>query len=331
MKNHELLAAITGLTEYQKSKVVELVCMYEELNAQLADTKPDRCPKCGKVHDGFWKRGFVGGKQRYQCKECGKRFVYDCGRLTSRSQQSPEKWRIAIEDTISLASLDKMAEHIGVCHTTAFYMRQKILICMEKAVKEMPELDGLIEADETYLLESQKGVKVTGRKPRKHGEGASKRGLSDEQICVCMATDRNNHVVAKSVNRAKASSEDIKAALEEKIAEKSVIQCDGADSYNALIQEKDCKKVELVGHESYDKIHHLNTVNGLHSKLKEMNRIYRGVSTKYLNRYLAMFAIREMLHEDTREEMMDRLLQKLRLVETSVVTADLQSINLLQV
>ena len=33
MKNHELLAAITGLTEYQKSKVVELVCMYEELNA----------------------------------------------------------------------------------------------------------------------------------------------------------------------------------------------------------------------------------------------------------------------------------------------------------
>ena len=43
----------------------------------------------------------------------------------------------------------------------------------------------------------------------------------------------------------------------------------------------------------YNRAIKLNTVNGLHSRLKAMLYRYRGVSSKYLNRYLALFTALE--------------------------------------
>lgn len=40
-------------------------------------------------------------------------------------------------------------------------------------------------------------------------------------------------------------------------------------------------------------LYHLNTINSLHSRLKEMLKGFNGVSIKYLNRYLAMFVALE--------------------------------------
>ena len=69
--------------------------------------------------------------------------------------------------------------------------------------------------------------------------------------------------------------------------------CDGATAYNKLIEAKKCQKIVLNTHRDYNKAYHLNTVNGLHSRLKAMLYRYRGVSSKYLNRYLALFAALE--------------------------------------
>ena len=97
-------------------------------------------------------------------------------------------------------------------------------------------LDELVEADETYILESQKGVKCESRKPRKHGEGATKRGLSKEQYCVCVASDRSDNLVATCVNRAKPSGDDLVNALSSHIIPQSVLLCDGATAYNQLAE-----------------------------------------------------------------------------------------------
>ena len=173
-------------------------------------------------------------------------------------------------------------------------MRHKLLVYLEQVMENMPPLEAVIEADETYVLESQKGTPVTHRAPRKHGEGASRRGLSNEQLCVCVATDREHHVAARCVSRAKPSSEDLVEALGGHISGHSVILCDGASSYNLLAEKTGCEKVSLVGHENYNKVYHLNTVNGLHSRFKEMMRKYRGVATKYLNRYAALLTVVSM-------------------------------------
>ena len=72
------------------------------------------------------------------------------------------------------------------------------------------------------------------------------------------------HDIARCVNRAKPGSEDIMNALGNHIAEKSVLLFDGLSSYNHLVEQKSCEKLSLVGHESYNKVYHLNTVNSLH-------------------------------------------------------------------
>ena len=110
-----------------------------------------------------------------------------------------------------MTPIDETAEKIGVCHETAFTMRHKLLAYMESMTESLALLDELVEADETYVLESQKGITCVDRKPRKHGEGASKRGLSNELYCVCVATDRNDNLVATCVNRAKPSGDDLGA------------------------------------------------------------------------------------------------------------------------
>ena len=225
------------------------------------------------------------------CKACGKKFTYDINQITAHSHQPVDAWITVIEDTLAMKSLDETAGKIGVCHETAFNMRHKLLAYLETMIETAKPPDELVETDETYVTESQKGVKCKNRKPRKHGESASKRGLSNEQYCICVVTDRNKNVFAKCVNRAKPSSEDIIKALSAHVSRKSVLLCDGAASYNQLADTLECKKIELIGHESYDKVYHLNTVNNLHSRIKRMLGQFRGVASKYLNRYLALFSV----------------------------------------
>ena len=210
-------------------------------------------------------------------------------------------------------------------------MRHKLLFYMEAAIATSEPLEALIEADETYVLESQKGTRVTHRKPRKHGEGAGKRGLSNEQLCVYVAADRGNHVVARCVNRAKASSEDNANALAEYIAKRSLILCDGAASYDYLAEKTNCEKISLIGHESYNKVYHLNTVNSLHSRLKEMLRTFRGVATKYLNRYAALFALVVMSVERSVDEAADHVRRKLQNLRLPVTIKTAKALNILAI
>ena len=147
-----------------------------------------------------------------------------------------------IEDTLSFYPFSDTEKRIGVSHRTAFSLRHKFLSALKDLFCEEKALDRLVKADETYLLECRKGIKVNRRKPRKHGEGASLRGLSQEQICVCVATECDGHVASQSVNCAKASGQDTVKTIDEHIAEESFLPSDGVNSYNALAEVKHCKK-----------------------------------------------------------------------------------------
>ena len=230
---------------------------------------------------------------------------------------------------MSLRPLDKTAKKIGVCHETAFNMRHKFLAFLEAMMELEDSLDELVEADETYVIESQKGTKCEDRKPGKHGAGATKRGLSHEQYCVCVATDRNYHVCAVCVNSAAPSGDDIIHALSAHRAPQSVLLCDGNTAYNKLAELLQCKKVELIGHDSYDRVHHSNTVNNQHSRIKEMLKQFRGVASKYLNRYLAVFSIMVSYARSTVAESTDTLRRSLSSMRKHVTYSSSQKSALL--
>ena len=327
----DLQEAILKLNPYQVEHISAQVIRYLNLNEELRDTRPTECPCCGSPDARFIKKGKQAGKQRYQCMSCGSKFAYDAKQITAHSHQSKDSWVTMIEDTLSLKPLDETAKTIGVCHETVFNMRHKLLAFMESMVNDGDALDELVEADETYVIESQKGVKCEDRKPRKHGEGASKRGLSNEQYCVCVATDRHNHLFAACVNRAKPSGDDIVNALSAHIAPESVLLCDGTNAYNKLVDLLQCKKVELQGHESYDRVYHLNTVNNQHSRIKDMLKQFRGVASKYLNRYLALFSIMVSYTKSSVAESADNLRRSLSALRENVTYASSQTEGLLDI
>ena len=327
----DLQEAMLKLNPYQIEHISAQVIKYLNLNEELKDTHPTECPCCGRSDVRFIKKGKQAGKQRYQCSACGSKFAYDAGQITAHSHQPVDSWVTLIEDTLSFKSLDKTAKAIGVCHETAFNMRHKLLAFMESMVNESIVLDELVETDETYVIQSQKGIKCEDRKPRRHGESASKPGLSNEQYCVCVATDRQNHLFATCVNRAKPSGDDIVNALAAHIAPQSVLLCDGSNAYNKLANLLKCKKVELQGHDSYDRVYHLNTVNNQHSRIKDMLKQFRGVASKYLNRYLALFSVIVSYTKSSVAESADNLRHSLSAFRENITYASSQKDGLLNI
>ena len=77
----------------------------------------------------------------------------------------------------------------GVHRNTSFRRRHRFLEWITQ--DRTSTLHGITEADKTYLLESEKGKRNLNRKARKRGGSATKRGISNELICVLVARDRS--------------------------------------------------------------------------------------------------------------------------------------------
>ena len=145
MTYSEFQAAILRLNSHQLKRVTDQVISCLRLNGELESTRPDCCPVCNDVSGRFIKKGFLNGKQRYQCKTCGHRFTYNTKLITSNSHQPVESWITLIEDTFSLKSLDKIAENIDVCRDTAFHMRHKLLSYLETMMNGNTQFESLID------------------------------------------------------------------------------------------------------------------------------------------------------------------------------------------
>lgn len=154
------------------------------------------CPHCTSVQ--VVRFGKYNGRQRYKCKACYKTFNDLTNTILYRTRKG-NKWIAFIECMIKGYSLRKSAEIIGgVTHVTLFYWRHKLLHALKQL--DFSQFEGIVEVDETYFLYSEKGKRgITGRKSRKRGGSAKKRGISNEQVCVLVARDRAKSTVSKVV------------------------------------------------------------------------------------------------------------------------------------
>ena len=253
------------------------------------------CPHCASTC--VIRFGHKRGKQRYLCKECRKLFVATTKTVLENSRYSEKEWKQVITDTLDgFVSIDKTAQTLGLSHSTVFHMRHKILMALEtRANKEPTVLNSISELDETYVLEDQKGTKMaidSTRGPRKHGAKASKRGISNEQICIMTGVERNGgSAYAVTINRAHPSTAEISTAFQDHIGTGSVVFTDGLKGYKHLETVVDCV-VECVSAEKQKNsgTSNLNNVNSFHSYIQERYAHYRGVATRYINRYNSLFA-----------------------------------------
>lgn len=242
------------------------------------------CPHCGRTEICRWGR--AGGKPRYRCTNCRKTFNPLTGTALA-GLHYPDRWRQQAQALIEGETVAKAAQRCKIDYTTAFRWRHRFLSALN--LDKPKSLTGIVEADETFILESFKGKRGDLPRPRhKRGGQASKRGLSAEQIPVMVARDRSGATIDAVLPRLDTAS--VTAALGSVITRPAELCCDGGSAIRAF-----ARRARVTFHvlpapggplPDAPKLH-INNVNAYHSRLKEWMRRFHGVATKNLPSYLS--------------------------------------------
>ena len=267
------------------------------------------CPHCNS-HSAV-RNGKRNGLQNYKCKECGKYFSNTTNTIALRSKYGLNIWQEYIECMMMGLSVRKSASKCGISNATAFYWRHKILGALQNITEIKQKLSGIIEADETFFPLSYKGNHsrdgfVMPRRAKKRGSSAKQRGLSHNQVCVPCAVDRNNGIVALVSGTGKTSTDKVKAVLDNRIVESSILVTDKESSYRRFAKENNIELIQIKAEQrTFKGIYHIQHINAFHSRLKSFMRPFQGVSTKHLNNYLVWYAWMQM-NKELSEESFER-------------------------
>lgn len=192
-------------------------------------------------------------------------------------------------------------------------MRHKVFM----ALQELPEINGIrlsgvSEFDETFVLDCYKGKKPDGSipgKPRKHGAKAGKRGISNEYVCICTGIQRGSNAYAATANRAKPSAGEFIGIFENHITDETLALCDGLRNYHVFPGIADCTMEDCNGRDrKASSFYNLNAINEFHSFIKHSYVSYRGVASKYINRYNSLFAAAYRNAENIIKQLTDTVL-----------------------
>jgi transposase-like protein len=282
------LAQVDVLTSEQRSKLGEVLAEPAPQAAVVAAIEESprnlrQCPHC--QCERSVSRGTSNGLRRFCCTACGKTFNALTGTPLARLRKK-DRWLEFGEALSEGDTVKESAERCGVAASTAFRWRHRFL---GAAKSEKKPLAGIVEIDETFVLASKKGERKLGRKPRRRGGKAQKRGVSDEQTPVLVAVDRSGTTLTAVLDAVTAKA--IHAVLEPVLAKDALLVSDANNVYPP------CAKALGVSHEAINLSRgertrgdlHIQTVNSRHERLKTFLRPRRGIATKYLGSYLNWF------------------------------------------
>jgi len=210
--------------------------------------------------------------------------------------------------------LRKIAEQLNIHISTAFYWRHKILMSLMR--EPMDSLKGIVEADELYILESNKGKnqvkKLGSRKARKRGGVSQFRGISREQVCILFAADRKVGVIAQMAGFGRVNSVEIEGVIGEYLKDATCFCTDAGKSFITYAKDNGIEHHVLNASkgERVKGIYHIQHINAYHSRFRKWFAKFQGVATKYINHYLEWFRYIE-LHKrlSTRNKKQDMLIR----------------------
>ncbi len=284
-----LLQLIQNLSPEQKSKLIQLLQSESNTtNENLTESRFSNglfCPKCGCT-ENITKFGFKNGHQRFRCKNCGRIFNEVTNSFLMGTKKNISIWKKYLECMLNHLPIRKSAITCGINKTTAFVWRHKILDALSIKVEREVKLSGVIEVDETFFNISYKGMRNLPREPHKRGFHSPKRGISNDQVCVTCAVDRNKNSYGKISNLGRVRIEDLVKLFEGRVEGESIICSDSNKAYRKFVEGMGCKHVGVESGKYRNGIYHINHINAYHSRLKTFLRKFNGVATKYLNNYV---------------------------------------------
>jgi transposase-like protein len=244
---------------------------------------PHACPRCRSLH--VHRDGHADGLQRYRCVGCGRSFNALTGTALARLRHRT-KWLPYLDCMLQSGTVRRAAALVGIHKNTSFRWRHRFLHST-KHDRSLP-LAGITEADETYLLESQKGSRKLDRPARRRGGVARRRGLSHEHDCILVARDRSGRTVDFVTGRAPLRPAHLQRCLPPVVAADIMLVTDGHPAYPAFARKVGIhhRAVTLSAGVRVAGALHVQNVNAYHSRFKQWLRRFNGVASRYLANYL---------------------------------------------
>ncbi|WEF33435.1 IS1595 family transposase [Pseudoduganella chitinolytica] len=247
-------------------------------------TRTRCCPHC--QGERLYRHGVFYGLQRYRCRQCGASFNALTGTPLAFIRLR-EKWLPFLQCRLNSMTVRGAAQAIGIHRNTSFRWRHRFLT-MAKDARALP-LAGIVEADETYLLESQKGSRKLTRPARRRGGTASHCGPGKDHDCILVACDRSGKASDFVTGRGPVTAQQLQERLPPVLAPGMLLVTDGALAYKTFAK---AARVEhravnvAAGVRVVDDVLHVQTVNSYHGRFKSWLRRFNGVASKYLPNYL---------------------------------------------
>jgi len=261
----------------------------------------DGCPHCGAID--YQRHGHAHGLQRYRCKDCKKTFNSLTGTPLARLRNK-KQWFSYLNAMSESKTVRDSAKLAGVHRNTSFRWRHRFLSWM---TNDLPvSLGGITEADETFILESEKGNKKLDRNARKRGGPAGKRGGSGQQVCILVARDRAGQTVDFITGRGSVSTDQLEKYLHAHLSQDVLLVSDGGGAYKKYANKNKIahKAINMSQKKRVDGAYHIQNVNSYHRRLKKWMDRFNGVATKHLGRYLGWRRVLEKYPNLTSERLL---------------------------
>ncbi len=124
--------------------------------------------------------------------------------------------------------------------------------------------------DETYFLYSEKGRRnITERKPRKRGGKAKHRGISNDQVCVLVARDRQKMTFSGVLGRGRIRTTKLDEAIGSHLSNSNVLCTDSWRTFSSYANQKGLAhyRFKSDGKQRVKGVYHIQNVNSYHSRL----------------------------------------------------------------
>jgi transposase-like protein len=248
-----------------------------------------KCPRCDNAKHHYDSERYV-----WDCNSCGYQFSVMSGTIFHDTKLPLRKWFMAVLLMVEARkgiSANQLKRTIGVSYKTAWYLSHRIRAAMKDA--SAPLLNGVIEADETWIGGEKKGIgKGNWRKHKTMVLGAVERGGQ-----IRLRVDKRPSK--------KAIHEFLRSSVDADMTDALM-----TDEHSAYIDfMPDPSRHEHVVHSKEEWVRggvHTNSVEGVWSLLKRsVVGSYHQLSAKHLPAYLDEFAFRfnnrhnEYLFRDT--------------------------------
>lgn len=278
------------LTQQERQTIME------ELKIQVtplteSEDSPESCPHCSS--NNFIKHSKFHNRPRYMCKNCNRTFTMLTGTpIHGLKKQSLwiDYYKSMIED--GFLPLNKMKKKFGISIQTAFDWRHKTLSALEQSDKKF---EGITEIDDIWKLYSQKGRK--GLEFSRQRGGSKRQGDNNFQVKLLTTADRNGTLNMTMVRIGRLKKSDIQRTIGDRIIKGTILVSDKHKSISGFAKDSQIEHKRFTAkNHTLDNQYHVQYVNNVAARFDTtVNRVLRGVSTKYLQNYSNWFVALESI------------------------------------